>query len=100
MEISQGKYKNNEKKILLLVLLVFSEFVISKKIESEDLKKKVKLYLGQYPNCFERGKYKVKDYYIPRWTERSADFLKFHWGREARPPNYIPGVDFLNHDLL
>ena len=38
-----------------------------------------------------------KDYYI---DGHSDDLLwkKFHWGREVRPPNYTPGVDFLDHD--
>ena len=37
-----------------------------------------------------------------RWTEHLADFhfLNFHWGRETRPPNYAPGVDFLDHNFL
>ena len=39
---------------------------------------------------------------IYRWTEHSADFLKKndHWGRKKGPPNYTPGVDFLDHALL
>ena len=37
-----------------------------------------------------------------RWTEHLADFqfLNFHWGRETRPPNYAPGVDFLDRNFL
>ena len=37
-----------------------------------------------------------------RWTEHSADFFfkNDHWGREKGPPNYTPGVDFFDHDLL
>ena len=39
-----------------------------------------------------------------QWTEHSADADFFsknvHWGREVRPPNYTPGVDFLDDDLL
>ena len=37
-----------------------------------------------------------------RWTEHSADFVwkNDDWGRETRPLNYTPCVDFLDHDLL
>ena len=44
----------------------------------------------------------VKDNYVYRWTEHLADFLfkNSNWGRGKGPPNYTPGVDFLDHDLL
>ena len=42
-----------------------------------------------------------KDYYIDGQNTRLiVFFLNFHWGREVRPPNYNPGLDFLDHGLL
>ena len=37
-----------------------------------------------------------------RWTEHLADFLflNSNWGREKGPPNYTPGVYFLDHDRI
>ena len=43
----------------------------------------------------------AKDYYIDgENTQLIYLFLNFNWGREKDTPNYTPGVDFLDHDLL
>ena len=43
----------------------------------------------------------LKQGLLYRWTEHSADFISnYYWGRGKGPPNYTPGVDFLDHDLL
>ena len=42
-----------------------------------------------------------KDYYTDGQNTQLTFFeKKFNWGREKGPPNYTPGVDFLDHDLL
>ena len=44
----------------------------------------------------------LKQGLLYRWTEHSADYFwnNDHWGGENANPNYTPGVDFLDHDLL
>ena len=42
-----------------------------------------------------------KDYYIDGQKTRLILFEKnFNWRREKGPPNYTPGVDFLDHNLF
>ena len=55
---------------------------------------------------FDRGSscmvYLLGQGLLYRCTEHSADFLFLNddWRRENDPPDYTPGVDFLDHDLL
>ena len=42
-----------------------------------------------------------KDYYIDGQNTQLIFFSKnVHWGREVSPPNYTPGMDVLDNDLL
>ena len=51
-------------------------------------------------SCFTLAPHYPKDYYIDGQNTQLIFLKKILLGEGKRPPNYTPGVYFLDHDLL
>ena len=83
-------------------------------VKSTSVNKKKFLFCGKRPLCIFSTTYvctlssminkyvhRIQPGLLYRWTELLADFLflNSYWGREKGPPNYTPGVYFLDLKL-